>query len=91
MLAEALLAAHAIEWEEARAEALGALAPHLAGLPRDRLYPLWRETLPLLAARTRRDLLSDLPALLPVILRLGGEAAVAETFRAVQFVGERWP
>ncbi len=73
-----------------RARALAALAPRLAEMPRERLYPLWRETLPLLAARTRKDLLADLRALAPVVQALGGAEAVAETFRATQDVGQWW-
>ena len=45
----------------------------------------------LLARRTRKDLLSDLDALVPAIARLGGEKAIAETFRAIQDVGRWWP
>jgi hypothetical protein len=55
------------------------------------LYSLWTETLPLLARRTRNDLLADLRALEPVVARLGGPEAVAETFRAIQDVGRWWP
>jgi hypothetical protein len=77
--------------EDDRANALAALAPRLAELPRSALYPLWDETLPLLARRTRRDLLADLRALVPVIHALGGEAAIAETARAIQDVARWWP
>jgi len=68
-----------------------ALAPRLAELPRPALYPLWDETLPLLARRTRRDLLADLRALVPVIHALGGAGAIAETARAIQDVARWWP
>lgn len=49
------------------------------------------ETLPVLARRTRQDLLSDLESLAPVIHALGGEPAAAETFRAIQDVARWWP
>jgi len=91
VLAEALATAREIEWESARAEALAALAPRLAELPRPALYPLWDETLPLLARRTRPDLLADLGDLVPVIHALGGEAAIAETARAIQDTARWWP
>ncbi|MGC8947416.1 MAG: hypothetical protein ACP5N6_14815 [Anaerolineae bacterium] len=55
------------------------------------LYPCWAETLPLLARRRRKDLLSDLRALAPVIHALGGKPAAAETFRAIQHVARWWP
>jgi len=90
VLREALAAARAIEREWGWADALSALAPHLAEWPHDRLYPLWQETLPLLARRTRKDLLSDICALAPVIAKLGGPEAIAETFRAIQDVGRWW-
>ncbi len=91
LLEEALAAARSIGNEYDRARALAALAPHLAALPRPILYPLWAETLPTLARRTRRDLLFDLRALEEVVYALGGEAAIAETFRAIQDVGRWWP
>ncbi|HEY77350.1 MAG TPA: hypothetical protein G4O00_14430, partial [Thermoflexia bacterium] len=65
--------------------------PHLARLPRERLYPLWCETLHVLAARTRRDLLADLRALSPLIAALGGKEAIEETFHAIRDVGHWWP
>jgi hypothetical protein len=77
--------------ESARAEALAALAPRLAELPRPALYPLWDETLSHRARRTRPDLLADLRALVPVIHALGGEAAIAETARAIQDTARWWP
>jgi len=77
--------------QELLGEALAGLAPHLAQLPRPALYPLWEETLPLLACRARRGLLADLRALAPVMVALGGEKAVGEAFRAIQDVGRWWP
>jgi len=97
LLGEALAAAQAIKDERRRAQALSALAPHLAALPRETLAALWLEEreganlLHALARRARGHLLSDLRALAPVIAALGGEEAVAETFRAIQDVGRWWP
>jgi hypothetical protein len=67
------------------------LLPHLAQLPCQHLYPPWQETLPILAIRTRKDLLADLRALSPIIAALGGAEAVVETFHAIQDVGRWWP
>ena len=91
LLREALTVAREIKNEGRRAEVLAGLAPHLAQLPCQDLYPLWQETLPILAARTRQHLLADLRALSPVIATLGGARAVAETFHAIQDVGRWWP
>ena len=91
LLSEGLAAAQAIGDEEDRACALAALAPQLGTLPFTAFYPLWRETLHYSATRSRRDLLSDLGALVSVIAALGGEEAVAETARAIQDVGRWWP
>ncbi|RME77121.1 MAG: hypothetical protein D6784_04300 [Chloroflexi bacterium] len=74
-----------------RARALAGLAPRLARLERPTLYPLWADTLPVLAGRIREDLLADIRALEPVIAALGGAEAVAETCRAIQDVGRWWP
>jgi hypothetical protein len=88
-LREALAAARAIGAVWDRSRALAALAPQLAELPPATLSPLWSRTLRRLATRTRRDLLMDLIALVPVLTALGGAEAVAETSRAIQDVG-RW-
>ena len=91
LLGPALEAARAIGDEGSRAWALVVLAPHLVKLSPGTLYPLCNATLQLAATRTRRDLLSDLRALVPVLATLGGEEAVAETYRAIQDVGRWWP
>jgi hypothetical protein len=88
---EALAAARPIEDEHWRTKALSELAAHLVALPPAFLYPLWCNTLPILAARRRKDVLSDLPAVAPVIQALGGLEAIAETLRAIQDVGRWWP
>jgi hypothetical protein len=90
-LAQALEAARAIGSEGPRSEALAALALHLATRPASPLYSLWSQTLPVLASRTRKDLLADLGALVPVILRLGGPQAAADVYRAILDVGQWWP
>lgn len=65
--AQGLSYARQIADPRGRAAALAALALHLAELERATLYPLWAETLPVLAARPRRHLLRDLRALTPLI------------------------
>jgi len=90
-LSEALAAARGIEGERRRAEALAALAPRLAELPLPELYPLWRDTLPILARRTRKDLLADIRVLHPVIAKLGGPEALRETAQAIVDVTRWWP
>ncbi|MBN1810840.1 MAG: hypothetical protein JXA14_03295 [Anaerolineae bacterium] len=91
VLGEALAAVRAIEDKEVRRPILMALAPQLETLSFPTLYALWRENLHHLAVRTRRDLLSDLGALLPVIVVLGGHEAVTATWRAIQDAGLWWP
>jgi hypothetical protein len=54
-------------------------------------YPLWCQTLHGSATRVRSALLSDLGALTPVIFRLGGEAAIAESTSAIADVGRWFP
>jgi len=93
-LREALDAARKIRDEGYRAQALAGLVPRLAewaGREPVAARQAWQETLHLLARRTRRDLLSDLRALSPLLAVLGGAEAVAATFRAIQSVGRWWP
>ena len=91
LLPQALEAARAIPSEYNRAQALSHLAPHLAKLLPTSLYPLWCHTLHILARRRRRDLLSDIRELAPVIIALGHPQTVAEIARAIQDVGRQWP
>lgn len=74
-----------------RPMALGKLAPYMAELSHIKLYPLWCETLHLLAYHTREDLLVDLQALIPAIVALGGPDALEETAQAIEDVGSWWP
>jgi len=72
ILQEALTEGRPIQDKCDRTKVLAVLALHLAGLPAAVLYPLWCETLLVLATRTRKDLLVDLSMLAPVIATLGG-------------------
>jgi hypothetical protein len=89
--AEALGAARTIGDEGDRSSALAALGEHLGTSPVSFLHALWSETLPVLASRSRCDLLSDLQSLLPVIIRLGGPQAAAQVLSAIRDVGRWWP
>jgi hypothetical protein len=95
VLDEALEATCAIEnpeyWPERRAEALTSLTPHLVSLPTPKLYRLWFKTLHQVAAHGRRELLSDLCTLTPVLAKLGGVEATTGTARAILDVGRWWP
>ena len=95
VLQEALAAARGTQYKWQRAYVLKELADCLARRPRQELFRLWlgeRKGINLrhfLARRTREDLLSDLGALTPIIVAMGGEKAIEETFRAIRDVG-RW-
>jgi hypothetical protein len=86
-----LVVVQEIKDAELRAETLTAMVPQLTKLSHDKLYCLWQEALLVLASRTRGSLLSDLQALAPIILALGGKEAVAEISCAIQDVGRWWP
>jgi len=72
VLREALIKTRTVQGTDERTRVLTGLAPRLANLPPATLYPLWCETLHLLATRTREDLLADLCTLVPVIAALAG-------------------
>lgn len=54
-------------------------------------YAPWLEALYILPAHPRLHLLSDLCALIPVLVALGGAEAMREVFRAIRDVGQWWP
>ena len=91
LLEDALALALAIEDTEKRALALVGLGKAMVELPQVSLSRLWDKFLGELGARTRRDLLSDLWALTPAFVALGGESTAVETFHAIQDVGRWWP
>jgi hypothetical protein len=74
-----------------RSRALAALAPRLEELDAAALRPVWERVLLHSTSRSRAGLLLDLAALHPVIMKLGGQEAVAETCRAIEDVGRWWP
>ncbi|MCP4542518.1 MAG: apoptotic protease-activating factor 1 like protein [Chloroflexi bacterium] len=91
LLGEVLAMTCVIENEWSRTKALAGLVPHLVEFPPSDLALPWQEALPLLARRSRKDLLSDIHTLLPAIVTLGDDEAIAETFHAIQDVGRWWP
>jgi len=94
---EALAAVQGIEEKESRSKMVHSLASHLASLPYATLARLWLrgqeeiDFLHTLARRSRQDLLSDLCALIPMIIALGGPGQAVEIFHAIQDVGRWWP
>jgi hypothetical protein len=94
LLSQALDAARSIVGGRACSRALAALAPRLATLPLRDLSTIWVQTLPVLAARTRPDVLADLHSLLPVLAVLAGHNAPAqlrEVARAITDIARWWP
>ncbi len=96
-ICEALAAAQEVEEREYRSEVLRKLASHWVLLPRPTLACVWLrgqeeiDFLRTLARRSRQDFLSDLCALIPIIIALGGPGLIAEIFHAIQDVGRWWP
>ena len=91
LLCEARIQTLEFQGAATRARALSGLAPHLTKLPSEDLYMIWRETLHLRAAGTRRDLLANMQAMLPIAVTLGNQEAINETFYAIQDIVRWWP
>ncbi|HEY9875009.1 MAG TPA: hypothetical protein V6D12_16345, partial [Candidatus Obscuribacterales bacterium] len=71
-------------------QVLIAIADKLPEMPEVELFPPWKDTLHFLSFRTRPEVLKDVVALQPVIVALGGEAALGELFHAIQDVTKWW-
>jgi hypothetical protein len=91
LLEQAWQTAQSLGGQEARSLALSSLIPSMLKRPEHSLYPLWKQMLPVLAGRTRRDLLADLRTLLPMFLRCGGAESAADVFTAIEEMGRWWP
>ncbi len=78
LLSEAMSAAWAIGDEWARALALSGLAPRLISQPKSSLVHLWSDTLHNSSVGERSGLLSDLKAMSPIVLALGGAEGAEE-------------
>lgn len=70
---------------------LAEIVPILAQLPPEQLHQIWQEMLPHLYQRQRKNLLTDVKTLEPIILSLGGTESMAEISRTIQDVGRWWP
>ncbi|MEM7581295.1 MAG: hypothetical protein AAF316_15925, partial [Cyanobacteria bacterium P01_A01_bin.80] len=89
-LEKALEAAKLIQSEEYRAKVLSALALPLSEMPQDKLFSCWKSAFHHLSTHTRPSLLSDIENLVPVILSLGEEPAIAEIATSIQKVVRWW-
>jgi hypothetical protein len=90
-LQEALAAARAIQKERDRTQVLTALMPLLEHLPAVVPYPLWCETLHILASRARSNLLLDIQVLSSVLALLGGKEVLDAIAQAIIEVGKWFP
>ena len=91
MIRRLLIAVRAIQNRDLRTKLLASLVLNLEGRRGEVLCSLWSETLAFLATRTRKDLLSDIPALEPALRKLGGDQAVARIVKTIEDVGPFWP
>ncbi len=90
MLPEALQVARSIADETYRTHALTALAVPLSKMPTTELFSLWQDTLHKISQRSRKDLLQDISALVPVLFALSDQLAVAEVATAINDVARWW-
>ena len=88
---DALVACGSLGVTWANGQGLDGLSPHLAQLPADHLYPLWREIFPALSSSTRQTLIAHIRALLPVLKSLAGSDVAMHIFDAVQDTARWWP
>jgi hypothetical protein len=86
VLAEALAAAQAIEYEVHRAEALVAVATRL---PPDRV--LLHQILQMVRTEKRETALGVLERLTPALCTLGGERAMRDVAQAITDTARWWP
>ncbi len=88
--AEAYGLAVKIEEECDRRKALSALVTYGERLPPTTLYAFWTSSLHHLAKRSRRHLLSDVTALSPIIIQVGGLRALSEVVTAINDACRWW-
>lgn len=91
ILKDALEQVWAVDNRERLEEILEAIVPILTQLPQEQLADVWQDMLPHLGQRQRKNLLSDINTLEPIIFSLGGPECMAETSRAIQDIGRWWP
>jgi len=90
LLVEAWRLAVRIDGRKDRQTALSSLASQTIQLHPAKLHPIWAAALHHLATRSRVDLLSDLEAFVPVILRTIGTDGTAEVIKAIDDVCRWW-
>jgi len=59
-------------------------------LPLETLYEIWNSSLHYLATRSRRHLLSDISALSPIIVQVGGIHRLSEVIAAIDDACRWW-
>jgi hypothetical protein len=93
--ADALTEAFTLSLEQrtpaARAEAIAALAPRLAGLPHATIVSLLRQLLAAEEQGTRPELIQTLAAFAPALAGNGQQQAIVKLAMAIQDVGHSWP
>jgi predicted Ser/Thr protein kinase len=67
------------------------LAAWLTRLPPSDLHQVWQSALPVLAQRSRRELLADVTAMLSSVVRLGNRGCWVNVSNALLRVREWWP
>jgi hypothetical protein len=77
--------------QDARIKTLAAVVPYAANLADEKLYPLWCELLPLLAARPRKYLADDLRILAPILKVLGGAESLRQISASVMKINRCFP
>jgi hypothetical protein len=75
---------------QARTAALASAAAAVSGLPAADVRAIWSDAIHVVVTRTRRDVFHDLAALMPMVERLGGAAALDGAAGAVETVVRRW-
>ncbi len=86
-----LLTTLRIQETRARGKALQSLLCYWTKLSLPVRYGLWRQALPVLAARTREGLLPDLRSLTTMVVALDGQEAALGVYQAIRDVGRWWP
>ena len=90
LLKEALTAGRSIQDKYYRAHALSKLAEKLSQMEQNQLFPYWRDTLHILSVGTRKNLLSDIKVLIPIISSLGDKKGLKHTADAILDVSRWW-
>ena len=87
----AMMVAAAVTVPRARRAALAGLVPALTALRSSDLHSIWTDAAQVISARTRQHVFNDLSALMPLVGRIGGSAALDASSAAVDEIVQRWP